>query len=146
MTSHFEFSGRRVFGSASQDNIRIWDVAELLEDGPIIEDDPLLSIATDLSSPHLIVTGNYSGRVRVWDWRTAGQKWAHEFSDNLISCLAIARTAARSFLATGDFNGRLFIYDLSLGQRLHEPIRAGERIEALTAFVMDGGAVLRGGG
>jgi WD40 repeat protein len=112
-------------------------VAELLEDGPTIEDDPLRSMATDLSSPHLIVTGSYSGRVCVWDWRMAEQKWTPEFSDQL-SCLAIAKTAARSFLAAGDFNGYLFIYDLSLGQRLREPIQAGERIEALTAFVMDG--------
>src|SRR5262249_23139726 len=136
----FEFSGRRVFASASQDKVRIWDVAELLEDGPIIEDDPLCSMAADISAAHLIATGNASGQTRIWDWRAAEQKWTDTFSERPISSLAIARTTTRSLLAAGDSIGRLFIYDLSLGLRLREPIQVGERIEDLTGFVMDGAA------
>ena len=154
----FEFSGRQVFASDSLDKfkIRIWDVAELMEDGPIIEGGRLWSMATDSSSPNLIVTlsspnwgveGKDSVQVRAWDWRTAEQKWAHEFSDHPISCLAVARTDSRSFLVAaaspsflmgGDFEGSLLIYDLSLGRRLREPIRVGTDIKALTAFMMDG--------
>jgi WD40 repeat protein len=137
LSSPFHFSGRSVLAGLSNNRIRLWDIAELLEGAPVFEDDPLENVIAD-SATGMIVTGSTRGFLRARDARDGTIKWEAKTADSSITGLAAITIADRAFLAVGNSNGDLFVYDLSVGGRLHGPIQTGSRINSLAAFEWNG--------
>jgi len=134
-----ELLGRPVVVSADGQQLRIWDLRELLEVSTPVTgrstsesfdlSDAIITQVT--GNERLVAAGDDWGRV--WVWEQHGQLcWTKKIGSAAIRGLAFSERESKPILVVASGDGNLFVIDVANGKLFGPPIKAGEDIRALT--------------
>ena len=125
-----ELNGRPVLLSATDAQVHVWDVIELLgpKGFPAVGAPTISGVASLAARGDSLFLGTEAGSVLAWD-RFGDQLWSRDLTSGSIRSLAVGAGGAE--LLAGSADGMIHRLDTATGGKRHPSLAAGSGVRAL---------------